>query len=187
MRIVAGRLKGRALAAPEGRATRPTSDRVRQALFNVLAHGIDGFTLADARVLDLFAGSGALGIEALSRGAAAAVFVETSGLARAALRENIDQFGLGGMTRILKRDARDLGPCPASGPCDLCFVDPPYAKGLGEQALASAINGGWLRDGAIICLEEAASTAIDLPIEIDVIDKRSYGATAITIGRMTTR
>lgn len=165
--------------------TRPTSDRVRQALFNVLAHGINGFDLEGARVFDLFAGSGALGIEALSRGAETATFVETGGDARAAIRANIDAFGLGGITRILKRDACDLGPCQPSDPFTLCFLDPPYGRGLGERALSAALAGAWLTDDAVVVLEEERGAEIAWPRDIAVIDVRTYGDTTLHIARVS--
>src|SRR5215813_3342294 len=133
MRIVGGTFKGRAIAAPEGRATRPTSDRARESIFNVLAHADWSPGVEGRRVLDLFAGSGALGFEALSRGAAFALFVDTDAAARGAIRENIETLGLFGETRIHRRDATDLGLKPAGvgAPFDLVFLDPPYGKGLG--------------------------------------------------------
>src|ERR1700744_3562462 len=146
MRIVAGRYRGKALTAPAGDATRPTSDRARQAGFNILEHAAWSPGLRDMRVIDLFAGSGALGLEALSRGAAFCLFVETDEAARGAIRENIDAMSLFGVTRVHRRDATDLGVRPgADGPAfDLAFLDPPYAKGLGEVALARLADGGWL-------------------------------------------
>src|SRR5947199_727855 len=143
MRIVGGRLRGRALAAPRSQAIRPTADRLREALFNILVHAY-GDPVAGARVLDLFAGTGALGIEALSRGAAFALFVDDAAEARALLRENIATLGLGGVTRIFRRDATRLGPAHPVEPFSLVFLDPPYGKGLSEKAIVSAHAGGWL-------------------------------------------
>src|SRR5689334_21694217 len=158
MRIVGGKFKGRPIAAPEGRGTRPTSDRAREAVFNVLAHAAWSTGLEERRVLDLFAGSGALGFEALSRGAAIALFVETDAAARGALRDNIEALGLFGVTRIHRRDATDLGAKPAGlgQPFDLVFLDPPYHAGLGEAALARLSAGGWITRDAIAVLECAA-------------------------------
>ena len=144
MRIVGGRLRGRKLAAPSSQAIRPTSDRLRESLFNILAHAY-GDPVTGARVLDLFAGTGALGLEALSRGAAFALFVDDGAEARALIRENVATLGLGGVTRIFRRDATRLGPVHPLAPFSLAFLDPPYGKGLAEQALASAHDGGWLR------------------------------------------
>src|SRR6201990_989965 len=162
MRIVSGDFRGRAIAAPEGSATRPTSDRARQAVFNILEHAAWSNGLRDKRVIDLFAGSGALGFEALSRGAAFCLFVETDEAARGAIRENVaglDPSGsLFGRTRVHRRDATDLGVRPgADGPAfDLAFLDPPYAKGLGETALEKLAAGGWLAPGALVVFERGA-------------------------------
>src|SRR5206468_838844 len=142
MRIVGGRLRGRTLTAPKSRAIRPTTDRLRQALFNVLAHAY-GDPISGARVLDLFAGTGALGLEALSRGAAFALFVDNGAEARALLRENVAALGLGGATRIFRRDATKLGAAHPLEPFSLTFLDPPYGQGLAEKALAAARAGGW--------------------------------------------
>ena len=144
MRIVSGRWRGRALASPPGLATRPTSDRARQALFDVLAHAPWAPALEGARVIDLFAGSGALGFEALSRGAASCLFVETDEAARGAIRDNADALGALGCTRVHRRDATDLGPRPASAgeAFRLAFLDPPYTKGLGERARGRLARAG---------------------------------------------
>ena len=183
MRIVAGTLKGRALATPKGPGLRPTADKVRESLFNVLAHGIDGFDLAGAHVLDLFAGTGALGLEALSRGAASCVFVEHTPAARAVIQENITNFNLGGVARVFRRDAINLGSSTQHVKFNLVFADPPYGQGLGERGLASAIDGGWLAADAIIVLEEAGTSAIDLPPGVTRLDQRDYGNTQIIIAR----
>jgi len=143
MRVVGGTLRSRPLAGPKSAGIRPTSDRLREALFNILVHGY-GDPVTGARVLDLFAGTGALGIEAISRGAAYALFVDDGVEARALLRENVETLGLGGVTRIFRRDATKLGPAHPLEPFSLVFLDPPYGKGLAEKALASARDGGWL-------------------------------------------
>ncbi len=174
MRVVAGRFKGSALAAPKSQATRPTSDRMRESVFNILAHGT-GLDLDGTRVLDLFAGTGALGIEALSRGARHCTFVEEGAEARGAIRRNMEALGLNGVARILRRDATKLGPTGTIEPFDLVFADPPYGKGLGEQALLSASSGGWLKPGAVCVLEERAGTAVDLPSGFEVLDTRTAG------------
>src|SRR5262249_12910865 len=148
VRIIGGRFRGRPLASPAG-ATRPTSDRVREAVFNILSHGIPDLELEGARVLDLFAGSGALGLEALSRGARFCLFVENSADARARIRRNIDALGLTGSTKIFRRDATELGSAGRAGAFTLVFIDPPYAEPLGERALAAAAAGGWLAPGAL--------------------------------------
>jgi 16S rRNA (guanine966-N2)-methyltransferase len=183
MRIVAGTLRGRPIAAPKHEGLRPTSDRVREALFNVLAHGIEDFTLSGARVADLFAGTGALGLEALSRGAAFCLFVEESADARALVRANIETLQLIGSTRIFRRSAIDLGPAGTVAPFSLAFLDPPYGKGLGEQALCSLASGGWLVPGAIAVVEERAGTLVELPANFREFDKRRYGDTEIHIAR----
>jgi 16S rRNA (guanine966-N2)-methyltransferase len=181
MRIVAGKFRGARIEAPKGLATRPTSDRVRQALFNVLTHGGPCLDLEGLRVLDLFAGSGALGLEALSRGARFALFIEESAEARAAIRRNVDALGLTGATKIWRRDATRLGEASALQSFDLVFCDPPYGKSLGERALAAACEGGWLAPGAVAVLEERADRAIAWPAPFQEIDRRRYGDTAIAI------
>ena len=125
MRVVGGRLKGRNLASPSSRDIRPTADRLRESLFNILIHAYDD-PIADARVLDLFAGTGALGIEAVSRGAAFALFVDNGAEARALLRNNVEALGLGGVTKVYRRDATNLGPAHPMEPFSLVFLDPPY-------------------------------------------------------------
>jgi 16S rRNA (guanine966-N2)-methyltransferase len=183
MRIVAGKFKGREIKGPVSDNTRPTSDRVRESLFNILAHGIAGFGLEDARVLDLFAGTGALGLEAISRGAKYCCFVEEDAGARGVIRTNADGCGVIGQTRIWRRDATDLGPCAPQSPYDLVFVDPPYSKGLGEKAIASLTTGGWLAAGAIVVLEEATKTVVaDVP-GLALLDTRAYGDTQVRIYR----
>lgn len=183
MRIVAGKFRGASIEAPKGSATRPTSDKVRQALFNVLEHGAPRFEFEGARVLDLFAGSGALGLEALSRGARFAVFVEDDSAARAAIRRNVETLGLTGVTKIWRRDATSLGEAGTLQPFDLIFCDPPYGKGLGEKALAAAIAGGWVGGEAVAALEERAGTEIAWPAPFQEIDRRRYGDTEIALAR----
>ena len=185
MRIVAGSFRGRPLAVPADERIRPTSDRVREALFNVLAHGIDGFGLEGARVLDLFAGTGALGLEALSRGAQRCLFVEEAPDARALIRENVEALGLAGVTRIWRRDATSLGPASAVDRFDLVLLDPPYGRGLGERALAAARDGGWLAPGAVVALEERAGTVIAWPAGFTVLDSRRWGGTEVHLARGT--
>jgi 16S rRNA (guanine966-N2)-methyltransferase len=180
MRIVGGTHKGRTLIAPEGRDTRPTSDRARESLFNVLAHAEWSPGLEGRRVLDLFAGSGALGFEAISRGAVFALFVETEAAARGAIRDNIEALGLFGVTRIHRRDATDLGDKPAGlgDPFDLVFLDPPYHKGLGERALALLGQGGWISADALIVFECAADETPDVAA-FETLDERTYGAAKV--------
>lgn len=181
MRIVAGSLKGRAIVAPEGQGTRPTSDRARQAVFNVLEHAAWADGLQGARVMDVYAGSGALGFEAISRGAAFCLFVETDEDARGAIRENADAYGAMGRTRVHRRSATDLGVRPGSDgeAFDLAFLDPPYRKGLGEQTLARLLEGAWLRPGAVVVFERGSDEPeIDTP-GYERLDVRDYGAARV--------
>ncbi len=182
MRIVGGRLRGRALAAPKSPAVRPTADRLREALFNILAHAY-GDPITGARVLDLFAGTGALGLEALSRGAQFALFVDDGAEARALLRENVAALGLGGVTKIFRRDATRLGAAHPLEPFALVFLDPPYGQGLAEQALACARAGGWLAGGALIVVEEAAKAGFAAPDGFAELERRRYDDTALVVLR----
>lgn len=186
MRIVAGRFKGRALTSPTGQATRPTSDRARAAIFNMLEHSSWRRPLAGARVIDLFAGTGALGLEALSRGAASALFVETGPAAVAALRSNIAALGVGPAARILERDAARLPP-HAGSPHDLAFLDAPYRKGLTEAALAALGLGGWLAPDATVIAEQAADEPALEPDGFEPLDIRRYGAARVTVLRRRPR
>ena len=181
MRIVAGSLKGRSIVTPEGQGTRPTSDRARQAVFNLLEHAAWAEPLDGMRVMDLFAGSGALGFEAISRGAAFALFVETDEEARGAIRENADAYGVMGRSRVHRRSAIDLGSRPGSDgeAFDLAFLDPPYRKGLGEQTLARLLEGGWLKPGALVVFERGSDEPeIETP-GYDRLDARDYGAARV--------
>lgn len=185
MRVVGGRLRGRPLATPADARIRPTSDRVREAMFNILAHGIDGFTVDGAQVLDLFSGTGALGIEALSRGARFCLFVEEDAEARGLIRQNVEAFGLTGVTKIFRRDATNLGPASNKGGHTLAFLDPPYGQGLGEKALAAAAGGGWLTHGAICVLEERKDAGLALPEAFAEIDTRTWGDTRVSFLKFT--
>ena len=180
MRVVAGKYKGRAISAPVSQEIRPTSDRLRETLFNILAHGV-GVDFSSARVLDLFAGTGALGIEALSRGAMFCLFVDNGVEARGLLRTNTEALGLNGITKIYKRDAADLGPLGALQAFELVLCDPPYGKGLAQKALLSAHEGGWLKDGACIVIEERADVEIKLSDIFRRTDHRVIGDSAIHI------
>lgn len=179
MRIVGGKFKGHAIQGPSSTATRPTSDRVRESLFNILAHGIEGFDLDGARVMDLFAGTGALGLEALSRGAKFCQFVEEGTDARGLIRRNADALGAIGLCKIWRRDATKLGPCAPQSPFDLIFADPPYNRGMGEKALASLVEGGWLAPGAVVVLEESERATIGGISGLTAIDQRAYGDTVV--------
>ena len=185
MRIRGGRFRGRSLTAPLGRLTRPTSDKVREALFNILVHGPEDFEIEGARVLDLFAGTGALGLEALSRGAAYCLFVEDHADARGVIRENIEALGLTGASKVWRRDATRLGPASPMQPFQLLFADPPYGKGLGELALRAAADGGWLAAGAVCVLEERAGIDPAAPPGFAAFDTRVYGDTALHFLRKT--
>jgi 16S rRNA (guanine966-N2)-methyltransferase len=173
LRVVGGKLRSRPIAGPKGDDLRPTADRLRESLFNILAHGY-GDPVTDARVLDLFAGTGALGIEALSRGAAYVLFVDEGVEARSLLRNNTEQLGLGGTSRIFRRDATRLGPAHPLEPFDLAFLDPPYSKGLAEKALAAARDGGWLVKDALVVVEEATSAKFIAPEGYDELERRDY-------------
>lgn len=176
MRIVAGKFRGRGLAAPEGGAIRPTADRTRESMFNMLVSRID---LAGLRVIDLFAGTGALGFEAMSRGAGFALFVDTSAESRSLVRTNAEALGLNGTTKLFRRDATDLGAPGTMGRFDLAFADPPYGKGLGELASMSLRLGGWLNPGAILVLEEGAASAPQALEGYDTLDQRRFGETIV--------
>ena len=180
MRIIGGTHRGRNLQAPAGLATRPTAERTREAIFNVLAHASWAPPIEGARVMDLFAGSGALGFEAISRGATFALFVETDASARGAIRTNVEALGLFGVTRIHRRDATDLGRKPAGvgGPFNLVFADPPYRKGLLEASLPRLKEGDWVDSEALIVAECAADEHPTLPGFL-LEDARSYGAAKV--------
>jgi 16S rRNA (guanine966-N2)-methyltransferase len=179
MRIVGGRLKGRALTGPrEKKGIRPTSDRLRESLFNVLAHA-HGDPVPGARVIDLFAGTGALGLEAVSRGADFALLVDDGAQARALIRENVEALGLGGVTRIFRRDARRLGDAPPGPAYDLAFLDPPYDRGLAEPALTALLRGNWLKPDALVVVEEAAAALFEPAAGYDVLERRDYGETEL--------
>ena len=176
MRIVGGEFKGRPLAAPKSQDIRPTTDRTRESLFNILSHSYPE-ALDGTRVLDCFAGTGAVGLEALSRGAAQALFVETSVEGRGLLRTNIEALGLQGRARIFRRDATDLGQPGTMQPFQFLFADPPYGKGLGEAAFGQCHTGGWLEPGALAILEERASVDPTVTPAYLFLDSRSFGDT----------
>jgi 16S rRNA (guanine966-N2)-methyltransferase len=184
VRITGGRFRGRTLAAPADTRVRPTSDRVRQAVFNILLHndfGV-GFSVEGARVIDLFAGTGALGIEALSQGAAYTLFVDDNADSRALIRDNVEALSLTGVTKIWRRDAADLGPLNtgAGGPFNLAFLDPPYRKDLANAALASLDGGKWLTPSAVLVVETADEEQLSLLTSFREIDSRRYGETKVT-------
>jgi 16S rRNA (guanine966-N2)-methyltransferase len=182
MRIVGGEFRGRTLKGPSSQAIRPTSDKLRESVFNILAHSY-GDPIANARVLDLFAGTGALGCEALSRGAKFALFVDEGAEARGLIRTNVEALSFTGVTRIFRRDASRMGEIGALAPFDLIFCDPPYSKGLAEKSIASARAGGWLASGALIAVEEAVKAAFQTPEGFEELERREYGDTEIIILR----
>jgi 16S rRNA (guanine966-N2)-methyltransferase len=180
MRIVGGRLKGRALRGPATREIRPTSDRLREAIFNILTHAY-GDPVEGASVIDLFAGTGAMGFEAISRGAKQALFVDDGSEARALLRANVEALGLGGVTKIFRRDARKLGAAPTEGAFSLAFLDPPYGKGFVVPTLHALTQGGWLTANALLVVEEAAEAEINLPTGFALLESRVNGDTQVMI------
>ncbi|WP_180901074.1 16S rRNA (guanine(966)-N(2))-methyltransferase RsmD [Martelella soudanensis] len=176
MRIVGGEFRGRTLATPKSSDIRPTTDRTRESLFNIVSHAYPE-ALAGSRMIDLFAGTGAMGIEALSRGAKSVLFVENSVEGRGLLWSNIEALGLAGRTRIMRRDATSLGVVGKIEPYDFLFADPPYGKGLGEQAMAAAHDGGWLKPGALAILEERADVQPELAACYRALETREFGET----------
>jgi 16S rRNA (guanine966-N2)-methyltransferase len=178
MRIVAGKFRGKQLTSPSDDTIRPTADRVRESMFNILASRL-GPVFDGLRVLDLFAGTGALGLEALSRGAAHVTFVETDAEARGIIRDHIEAFGAGGITKLLRRDATALGAPGTFGQFDLVFLDPPYGQGLGEKALREIAINGWLAPGATVVLEESVEAEVTFPDGFALDDRREYGAAAV--------
>jgi 16S rRNA (guanine966-N2)-methyltransferase len=185
MRIVAGTFRGRPLVAPKGQLTRPTADRTRQALFNVLAHAPWSSGLDGLRVIDVFAGSGALGLEAMSHGADFCLFVDRDEAARAAIGANVGVLKLGDCTRIDRRDATTLSARTAAdgGPFDIAFLDPPYGKGLGEAALARLLAGDWLAPDALAVLERGAGDPVPTPEGFELLDERTWGAARVSFLR----
>ena len=185
MRIVAGTFRGRPLVAPKGQSTRPTADRTRQALFNVLEHAAWATAIGDVRVLDVFAGSGALGLEAMSRRARYCLFIDRSADARAAISANVAALNLGERTRIDRRDATSLGARTAGDgpPFDLALLDPPYGQGLGEAALARLAAGGWLATAALVVLERGLADAAPTPAGYGALDERAWGAARVSFLR----
>jgi 16S rRNA (guanine966-N2)-methyltransferase len=182
MRIVGGALRGRSLKTPKTQSVRPTSDRLRESIFDILQHAYDD-PVAGAAAIDLFAGTGALGLEALSRGAATALFVDDGAEARALLRANVESLGVGGVTRIFRRDATKLGAAPPGETFSLAFLDPPYGRGLATRALEALVSGGWLAPAALLVIEEAAGAEIALPPALAQLETRRYGDTQIIVAR----
>ena len=184
MRIVGGKHRGRRMEAPPGQHVRPTSDRAREALFNILIHGhlsADGTSpLPGARVLDAFAGSGALGLEALSRGAGHALFIESDAKACTAIRANAKALGETANAIVIPGDATKPPPCPGA-PCSIVFLDPPYGRDLTGPALAALAARGWIAAGAICIVELAIDDGITLPPSFTLLDDRNYGKARLLI------
>ena len=180
MRIISGKFKGRPIVAPKGRATRPTADRTRESVFNILVHANWAPPIEGARIIDLFAGSGALGLEAMSRGGGFCLFVETDSAARGAIRQNVDTLQLTGTTRLHRRSATALGDLPRNlgAPFDLAFLDPPYNKELVEPCLSSLKTGAWLSDQAVCVVETGADEAPNIS-GWKLLEERTYGAAKI--------
>jgi 16S rRNA (guanine966-N2)-methyltransferase len=182
LRIVGGEFRGRALATPKTNDIRPTIDRTRESLFNIVGHvypeAIDG-----TRVIDLFAGTGAVGLEAVSRGCKTALFVENGVEGRGLLWENIDSLGLHGRARILRRDATSLGMIGNIEPFDFLFADPPYGQKLGEAALFAAHAGGWLVPGALVVLEERGDAELVVDPVFKPLESRMFGDTRVEFYR----
>lgn len=174
MRIVSGKHKGRPLLVPTGLDTRPTSDRAREAIFNVLEHGVPGPGLRGARVMDVFAGTGALGLEALSRGAEHCTFVENNAGARRVLDENIQALNETQASTLIKAKAEAIGE--TGHPCDYAFLDAPYNKGLSEPALQALADGGWLKDDCVVMVEVAKAEALPVLDGFSVHKEKNYGA-----------
>ena len=183
MRIVGGSLRGRRLRAPAGVRVRPTGERVRESLFDILLHGGMARPLDGAHVVDLFAGTGALGLEALSRGAASLTAVESEADVRGVLRTNIEALGCADRAMVLACDATRLPP--AVTPCDLALLDPPYRAGLAAPALAALVEGGWLDSEATIVVEHGVDDRFEPPASLAVQDHRRYGRTALTFLSLT--
>ncbi len=183
MRIVGGAWRGRRLAAPAGHGVRPTSDRAREALFNILENGpaFAELDIAGAVVVDAFAGTGALGLEALSRGAALALFLETDADALVVLRQNLDSLGARERARAYPLDATQPGRAPEA--CDLALLDPPYGAELAGPALTALAAGGWLGPGAAVVVELAKGDAFTPPDGFALVDERVYGAARLVFLR----
>ena len=176
MRVVGGRLRGRNIASPSSNDIRPTQDRLRESLFNILTHAYEN-PIEGARVLDLFAGTGALGVEAVSRGAAFTLFVDNGAEARALLRNNVEALGLGGVTKVFRRDATNLGPAYPVEPFSLVFLDPPYGQGLADKSLTSLRDGKWLTRAALVVAEESKAAALIVPEGYEELERRAYDDT----------
>ena len=178
MRVAGGSHRGRRLLALPG--IRPTSERVRQALFNILAHGAFGDVVRDAVVLDAFAGSGALGLEALSRGAVRATFMESDQTVLDCLRRNVASLGEGDRAAVLAADATHPPPCPPGDACTLALLDPPYGAGVAEAALTALVESGWFAPDAVAAVESSTDAPVAAPAGWQIADSRRYGTTVLS-------
>lgn len=185
MRIVAGRHRGRTLKTVPGPAVRPTSDRTRESVFNILAHGIPGFAFDGVTVVDVFCGTGALGLEALSRGASRATFVDSDAAALKCAKENAARLGEWRNVLALRLDAAQIPPPPraAEAPCALAFLDPPYGAGLLVPALQGLGARGWLAEGAVVVAEMGAKESFEPPRGFTLLQERAYGAAKVAFLR----
>jgi len=185
MRIVSGRLRGRNIATPSGRNTRPTSDQTRESLFNILSHAEWAPELEGSIVADIFAGSGALGLEAISRGSEFCLFVETEPKARASIRTNIEKMGLFGCTRLHRQDATRLRIAPGNlrGPFTHIFMDPPYYKNLWRPVLDKLAGLGLIAEDGIIILEVGIDEEVDMS-NYEILDEREWGAAKVLFMRL---
>jgi 16S rRNA (guanine966-N2)-methyltransferase len=183
MRIVGGRFRGRSIAGPTSDTIRPTSDRLRETIFNILEHAY-GDPVPGARVLDLFAGTGAMGLEALSRGAGFCLFVDQGAEARSLIGGSVEALGCGGQSRIFRRDATKLGEAKPLAPFGLVLCDPPYGRSLAPRALRSALEGGFIAPDALIVVEEAKGAELAFPVGFAETERRLYGDTMVAFGRL---
>lgn len=184
VRIVGGKFRGTPLASPKTESIRPTTDRTRESLFNILSHR-DDVDFDKARVIDLFAGTGALGFEALSRGADFALFIDEGAEARGLIRSNMETLQQNGNAKLFRRDATKLGNAGTMQPFSIAFLDPPYAKGLGEKALMSLHNGAWLQDNAFVVFEESSKADVKIPASYSKRDERTYGLSIVRLLQYT--
>ena len=185
MRIIGGRLKGSILVSLEGNHLRPTADRVKESVFNILLHGTNEFTIENITVIDVFCGTGALGLEAISRGAKHSVFIDSNKDALEITRQNASSMGLEREVTVLKLDAQDLAhpPNTITSPATLAFLDPPYNQGLVGTALLGLRGKGWLEQGAVCVIEVSAKEELNIPEDFYVLNERIYGLTRIVFLR----
>lgn len=185
MRIISGKHRGRRIAMTEGVDIRPTSGRTREAIFNILVHGSFGrdgdSPIIGKRVVDIFCGSGGLGLEALSRGAEHVTFIDRNPQSLALARENIEHFKETETTSLIRSDSTQLPPAPF--PCTVAFADPPYDKGMAAPALKSLKANGWLEENALVVLELSSHELLHIPEGYELLDERKYGNSKVLILR----